>query len=193
MIGDDGLPLTETDKVIGNMLPDWTGSFGTTLTWKGLSLNALIDVRVGGDFISMTDADATFYGTSERTLAGRDQMVVDGILASTGQPNNIPVTAESYWSSVGGSNGVAEEFMYSGTYVKMRELSLGWTLPKKWLEPIKLQQVKVSFVARDLFYFYKDAPINPESAMSYADYYQAFEYGSMPPTRSFGFSLNIKY
>ena len=193
LIGDDGLPLTETDKVIGNMLPDWTGSFGTTLTWKGISLNALIDVRVGGDFISMTDADATFYGTSERTLAGRDQMVVDGILASTGQPNNIPVTAESYWSNVGGSNGVAEEFMYSGTYVKMRELSLGWTLPKKWLEPIKLQQVKVSFVARDLFYFYKDAPINPESAMSYADYYQAFEYGSMPPTRSFGFSLNIKY
>lgn len=193
LIGDDGLPLTETDEVIGNMLPDWTGSFGSTLTWKGLSFNFLIDVRCGGDFISMTDADASFYGTSERTLAGRDGMVVDGILASTGQPNTIQVSAEDYWGSVGGSNGVAEEFMYSGTYVKMREMSLGWSLPKKWLVPIKLQQVKLSFVARDLFYFYKDAPLNPEAAMSYADYFQAFEYGSMPPTRSFGFSLNIKY
>ena len=193
LIGDDGLPLTETDKVIGNMLPDWTGSFGTTLTWKDLSFNALIDVRVGGDFISLTDANATSAGTSARTLDGRDGMVVDGILASTGKPNDIQVTAQDYWSRVGGGTGVAEEFMYSGTYVKMRELSLGWNLPKKWLEPIKLQSVKLSVVARDLFYFYKDAPMNPESAMSYADYYQAFEYGSMPPTRSWGFSLNVKF
>ena len=79
--------------------------------------------------------------------------------------------------------------MYSGTYVKMRELSLGYSLPKKWLEPIKLQDVKLSVVARDLFYFYKDAPMNPESSMSYNDYYQAFEYGSMPPTRSWGFLI----
>lgn len=193
LIGDDGLPLTETDKVIGNMLPKWTGSFGTTLTWKNISFNMLIDMRYGGDFISMTDADATFYGTSKRTLAGRDGMVVDGILASTGEPNTIEVSGENYWSAVGGSNGIAEEFMYSGTYVKMRELSIGWSLPKKWLEPIKLQSVKISAVGRDLFYFYKDAPVNPESAMSYADYYQAFEYGSMPPTRTYGFSLNIKF
>ena len=193
LIGDDGMPLTETDKVIGNMLPDWTGSIGTTLTWKDLSFNALIDVRVGGDFISLTDAIATSVGTSARTLDGRDGMVVDGIIASTGQPNDIEVTAQDYWNRVGGSQGVAEEFMYSGTYVKMREMSLGWSLPKKWIERIKLQNVKLSVVARDLFYFYKDAPMNPESAMSYNDYYQAFEYGSMPPTRSWGFSLNVKF
>lgn len=193
LIGDDGMPLTETDKVIGNMLPDWVGSIGTTLTWKNLSFNALIDIRVGGDFISLTDAIATSVGNSARTLEGRDGMVVDGILASTGQPNNIEVTAQDYWNRVGSSQGVAEEFMYSGTYVKMRELSLGYSLPKKWLEPIKLQDVKLSVVARDLFYFYKDAPMNPESSMSYNDYYQAFEYGSMPPTRSWGFSLNVKF
>ena len=94
---------------------------------------------MGGDFISLTDAIATSVGNSARTLEGRDGMVVDGILASTGQPNNIEVTAQDYWNRVGSSQGVAEEFMYSGTYVKMRELSLGYSLPKKWLEPIKLQ------------------------------------------------------
>lgn len=193
LIGDDGLPLTETDKVIGNMLPKWTGSIGTGLQWKNLSLNALIDIRYGGDFISMTDANACSAGTSARTLEGRDKMVVDGILASTGEVNTIPVTAQEFYTKIGSSSGVAEEFMYKGTYVKMRELSIGWNLPTSWLKPLKLQAVKVSAVGRDLFYFYKDAPVDPESAISSADYAQAFEYGSMPPTRSFGFSLNVKF
>lgn len=53
--------------------------------------------------------------------------------------------------------------------------------------------MKVSLVGRDLFYFYKDAPVNPEGAFSRSDYAQAFELGAMPPTRTFGFSLNVKF
>lgn len=193
LIGDDGLPLTETDKVIGNIMPKWTGSLGTTLQWKNLSLNALMDVRYGGNFISLTDANACAAGTSARTLEGRDGMVVDGIVASTGAENTKSVTAQEYYTAIGGSIGVAEAFMYKGTYVKMRELSIGYDFPKSWLRPLKLQAVKLSAVGRDLFYIYKSAPINPESAVSYEDYAQAFEYGSMPPTRTFGFSLNVKF
>lgn len=193
LVGDDGLPLTETDKVIGNMLPKWTGSLGTTLQWKDISFSALIDMRYGGDFISMTDANAASAGTSARTLEGRDGMVFDGIVASTGDKNTKEITAQDLYTKIGSSSGVAEEFMYKGTYLKMREMSIGWNLPKAWLKPLKLQAVKISAVGRDLFYFYKDAPVNPESAMSNADYAQAFEYGSMPPTRTFGFSLNVKF
>lgn len=193
LIGDDGLPLTESDKVIGNILPKWVGSLGTSLQWKNLSLNALIDMRYGGDFISLTDANACYAGTSARTLEGRDGMVVNGIVSSTGKENTTEVTAQEFYSSIGGSVGVAEEFMYKGTYVKLRELSVGWTLPKTWLKPLKLQSVKLSAVGRDLFYLYKSAPLNPESAISSEDYAQAFEYGSMPPTRTFGLSLNVKF
>lgn len=193
LIGDDGLPLTETDKVIGNMLPKWTGSLGTSLQWKNISLNALVDVRYGGNFISMTDANASSSGTSARTVEGRDGMVIDGIVASTGKQNTQKVTAQDFYTKVGSSSGVAEEFMYKGTYLKMRELSIGWNLPKIWLKPVKLQAVKISAVGRDLFYIYKNAPVNPESAFSRVDYAQAFEYGSMPPTRTFGFSLNVKF
>ena len=103
------------------------------------------------------------------------------------------MTAEEYYANIGGSTGIAEAFMYDGTYVKMRELSLGWNLPKLWLRNTPLKAVKVSAVARDLFYFYKDAPVNAESAFSREDYAQAFEFGSLPPTRSFGFSLNVKF
>ena len=174
-------------------MPDWTGSIGTSLQWKDFSFSALVDIRYGGNFISMTDNYATTAGNSERSLAGRDGMVVDGIVESTGQKNTKQISAEQYWSSVGGSNGVAEEFMYDATYVKLRELSFGWNLPQIWLRKTPLKAVKISAVARDLFYIYKDAPVSAEAAFSREDYSQAFEYASLPPTRTFGFSLNVKF
>ena len=193
LVDDEGMPIKETDKVIGNMMPDWTGSIGTSLQWKDFSFSALVDIRYGGNFISMTDNYATTAGNSERSLAGRDGMVVDGIVESTGQKNTKQISAEQYWSSVGGSNGVAEEFMYDATYVKLRELSFGWNLPQIWLRKTPLKAVKISAVARDLFYIYKDAPVSAEAAFSREDYSQAFEYASLPPTRTFGFSLNVKF
>lgn len=193
LVDDEGMPIKETDKVIGNMMPDWTGSIGTSLQLKDFSFSALVDIRYGGNFISMTDNYATTAGNSERSLAGRDGMVVDGIVESTGQKNTKQISAEQYWSSVGGSNGVAEEFMYDATYVKLRELSFGWNLPQIWLRKTPLKAVKISAVARDLFYIYKDAPVSAEAAFSREDYSQAFEYASLPPTRTFGFSLNVKF
>ena len=193
LIDDNGFPIKTTDKVIGNMMPKWTGSIGTNLQWKDLTFGALVDVRYGGDFISMTDNYACYNGNSARTLEGRDGMVVNGIVESTNKANTQKVKAEEYYSNIGGSTGVAEEFMYKGTYVKLRELSLGWNLPKLWLSKTPLKAVKISAVARDLFYIYKAAPVNAESAFSREDYAQAFEYASMPPTRSFGFALNVKF
>ena len=150
LVDDNGFPIKETDKVIGNMLPKWTGSIGTTLQWKDITFGALIDVRYGGKFISMTDNYACYTGNSQRTLEGRDGMVVKGIVESTGNENTKQVTAEEYYANIGGSTGIAEAFMYDGTYVKMRELSLGWNLPKLWLRNTPLKVVKVSAVARDL-------------------------------------------
>lgn len=194
LIGDNFLPLTESEQVIGNMTPDWTGSFSTFLRWKNLSLSALIDVRYGGDLISTTDLYASTAGTSARTLEGREEkIVVDGIIESTGQENTTGVTAQSYWAAIGGAYGVAEEFMYDATYVKFRELSIGYTLPKNWLRSLPIQSVKLSAVARDLFYIYKDSPVNPEGSFSREDYAQAFEYAALPSTRSFGFTLNVKF
>ena len=83
--------------------------------------------------------------------------------------------------------------MYKRTYVKMAELAFGWTLPKQWLTKTPLQAVKLSLVGRDLFYFFKNAPVGAESSFSREDYAQAFEYASLPPTRAIGFSVNVKF
>ena len=195
IVDSNGLPESESDKVIGNMLPKWTGSVGTQLRWRDLTFSALVDVRHGGKFISNTDNYACQQGTSARTLYGRksgEQIVVDGV-TEDGQVNTKGVNAETYWTSIAGSDGIAEEFLYSASYIKMREMSLGYILPAHWFANTPIKYVKLSLVGRDLFYFHKAAPVNPEGAFSRSDYAQAFELASMPPTRSFGFSLNVKF
>ena len=187
IVDTNGLPISESAK--------WTGSIGTTLRWKDLSFSALVDVRYGGDFISNTDNYACQSGTSARTLYGREdgeKIVVDGVTES-GQPNTVGVSAEDYWSAVAGPDGISEEFVYKGTYVKLREMSIGYNMPQQWLASTPLKSVRVSLVGRDLFYFYKASPVNPEGAFSRNDYAQAFELASMPPTRSVGLSLNVKF
>ena len=195
LVDDNGLPIIDTsgDKVIGNMMPDWTGSIGTTLTYKDITLSALIDIRYGGEFLSLTDAYASGNGTSARTLAGRDGMVVNGIVQSTGQENTKQITAEEFYSTIAGEYPVGEEFLYDGTYVKLRELSIGYNLPKKWLQKTPIQSVKVSVVGRDLFNIYKAAPVNAEFAQNSQDVFQAFELAALPSTRTIGFSLNVKF
>ena len=195
IVDSNGLPESESDKVIGNMLPKWTGSVGTQLRWRDLTFSALVDVRHGGQFISNTDNYACQQGTSARTLYGRksgEQIVVDGV-TEDGQVNTKGVNAETYWTSIAGSDGIAEEFLYSASYIKMREMSFGYILPAHWFANTPIKYVKLSLVGRDLFYFHKAAPVNPEGAFSRSDYAQAFELASMPPTRSFGFSLNVKF
>ena len=195
LVSDAGLPLidTKSEKVIGNMMPEWTGSFGTTLSWKNLVLNALIDVRYGGQFLSMTDAYATGAGNSKRTLNGRDGMVVNGIVESTGQENTKQITAQEYYATIAGTYPVGEEFLHDATYVKLRELSIGYTLPQMWFKNTPITNVKVSLVGRDLFNIYKAAPVNAEFAQNSQDVFQAFELAALPSTRTIGFSLNVKF
>ena len=193
LIDDNGLPETQSDQVIGNMMPKWTGSINNNLQWKNLTFGALVDMRYGGDFISMTDNYACEFGNSTKTLTGRDGMVVSGVSASTGEANTVKTTAEKYYTSIAGPYGVGEAFMYKNTYIKLRELSLGYQLPSLWLKHIFIKSAKITAVARDLFYIYKSAPVNPEGAYTRSDYAQAFELGSTPPVRSFGFAVNLKF
>ena len=195
IVDDSGLPrATDEYQTIGNISPDWTGSITNRLQYKNLVLSALIDIRYGGSILSVTDALATSAGTSQRTLTGRDGMVVDGV-TSTGQVNTQSVTAEQYWQSVGGAYGIGEAFLYSGTYVKMREISLGYNLPKQFLHKTYfVKNAKISLVGRDLFYLKKSTPgTDPEGASIRADWAQGFELNALPSTRTFGFNLSLTF
>lgn len=196
LIDAEGLPMgTSEYQKIGNMTPDWTGSISNQLTYKGFVFNSLIDIRYGGDILSYTDALATIAGTSERTLTGRDGMVVNGVSEATGTANAQEVTSEAYWQSVGGPFGIAEEYIYDASYVNVRELSLGYYLPKTVLNKVSfIKNAKVSLVGRDLFYLYKNTPgTSPEGASTRQDWVQAFELNSLPPTRNIGFNISLTF
>jgi len=196
LINDNGIPIATSDYVkVGNMMPDWVGSISNQLRYKNLTFSALIDVRYGGDILSVTDALATAAGTSERTLIGREGMVVDGIMESTGAANTNQVTAEQYWESVGGPYGIAEAFIYDATYIKLREMSIGYDLPKELLAKLHIvKEARLSLVGRDLFYLKKHTPgTNPEGASVREDWAQAFELNSLPPTRNFGFNISLTF
>ena len=194
LVDENGLPIATSDFVkVGNMMPDWNGAVSSRLSYKNFNLNIVVDMRSGGDILSVTDALATQAGTSARTLHGRDKMIVDGVLKSTNAQNTKEITAEQYWGSVGGPFGVGEAFIYDGTYAKLRELSLGYTFPKSILNKVSfIESVKLSLVGRDLFYLFRNTPgTNPEGASSQQDWTQAFELNSLPPTKNIGFNINI--
>ena len=83
--------------------------------------------------------------------------------------------------------------IFFGVVVKLRELSIGYTLPKIWFRNTPITNVKVSIVGRDLFNIYKAAPVNAEFAQNSQDVFQAFELAALPSTRTVGFSLNVKF
>jgi hypothetical protein len=196
LVDDNGLPIKSDEyKTIGNISPDWTGSVTSRLQYKNFVLNILVDGRIGGNILSVTDALATGAGTSQRTMEGREGgIVVDGIVQSTGQANTKNVTAEQYWLMVGGpESGVGETFLYSGSYVKLREISLGYHLPSQWLQSLRfIKEVRIALAGRDLFYLMKKTPgTDPEGASTRSDWAQGFEQNSLPSTRNVGFNISL--
>lgn len=99
-----------------------------------------------------------------------------------------------YKNTVGGRAGVTEYYMYDATNVRLRELSLSYRLPMKWMGKLKvLQEVQLSFVGRNLFFFYKKAPFDPDLVLSTGNDNQGIEVFGMPTTRSLGFSVQCKF
>ncbi|MDD4593318.1 MAG: SusC/RagA family TonB-linked outer membrane protein, partial [Parabacteroides sp.] len=165
LIDDEGLPLLEAimdnENPIGNYLPKWTGSINNAFLYKNLSLSFMLDLRIGGDIYMNSLSRGSSYGTTLMSLAGRDEwyagtggIVVDGVTAD-GQINTKAVNPQEYWSRVSRSS---EEFLYDGTNLRLRELTIGYTFPRKKLAKTPFTHLKFSFVGRNLWLIKKNIP-----------------------------------
>lgn len=195
VITRNGIPLFDTDKpkVIGNIQPDFLASISPTLSYKGLSLSALFDARFGGQVVSVSESIAAAKGMAKRTEQ-RGEFVFGGIDETTGQPNTTAISAESFYRAVGGLNGVAEEFIYSASFIRFKELSLSYSLPKKWLRSTPLRDIRLSVVGRNLGYLLSHTPgTSPEGGFDISMFSQAIDFTSVPYTRTLGFSLNVQF
>lgn len=169
----------------GSVAPRYNWAIGNSFSWNGLSLSFLIDARIGGVGVSATQAKMDYYGTSKSSADARDQ---GGKIINGGKIN-----AQDYYSIVGnGLTGALAQYVYSMTNVRLREASLSYTIPNKWLKN-QVQNLTVSLIGKNLYMFYKKAPFDPELTASTGTYYQGFDYFMQPSMRSIGFSVKFQY
>lgn len=215
IVNSMGLPQPETgngnleqyllDHPIGNIQPDLLMSVTPSFRYKNFSLSAMFDMKFGGDIVSVSEGMATRAGTSERTAYRGEfkelngikdyYMVVPGV-KEDGSPNDIPVSAQSYYSSVGlylSQAGYAEEFVHDASYIKLKELSFGYTAPSKWLKKTPFTNLRMSFVARNLCFLMKHTPGNPEGGYDTTMFSQALDFLAIPYTRTYGFTVNVEF
>lgn len=169
-------------KYCGSVLPKGNIGFSNDFTWKGLNLGFLVTARLGGIVLSQTQALLDYYGVSQTTADARE---AGGIAVNTGM-----VSAESYYSVVGGDNPIWSEYIYSGTNVRLQEAHISYNFPRKWLGGMDLT---VGLTANNLFMIYCKAPFDPETTGSTGTFYQGFDYFMQPSLRTLGFNIKLKF
>ena len=186
-----GLPLVEGDGntvKVGNANPVFMLGWNHTLSYKNVSLYFLVDCRYGGDILSQTQADMDMYGVSEVTAQARDA----GYVMLEGQ--RIDNVKGFYKNVVGGRAGVTEYYMYDATNIRLRELSLAFQLPFSWVSKTKvIKKAQLSCSGRNLFFFYKKAPFDPDLVLSTGNDNQGIEVYGMPTARSWGVALKCEF
>jgi hypothetical protein len=186
---DEGIPMPDKSdyKKIGNTAPDFNLGWQNTLTYKGLSLYFLIDGRVGGDVISLTQAELDKYGVSKVTGKARDN---GGINFDGKVINNV----ERFYTIVGGRDGITEHYVYNATNFRLRELSIGYSLPKQLFENTSfINGTDISLIGRNLFFFKNNAPYDPDGTLSVGNSLQGVDVFGMPSSRSFGFNIKVHF
>ena len=206
---DDGFPqLSPELQVIGDPNPDWTGGFGTILSYKGLFLNILFETSQGGDFFQGTKSVMNQFGTHAETgnevTLSQDLNNYGGDLIPSGTTvrGNVkdfgggPVLLDESWYEGlgGGFNGLVEPYVTDGSWTRLREVSLGYILNSPWLrDRTKLESVQFNISANNLLLWTGVEGIDPETNLNGVRLARGIDYFNSPGVKSFSFSIKINY
>jgi TonB-linked SusC/RagA family outer membrane protein len=182
-----GLPLLSTtdDQYIGNANPDFLLNLNNNFTYKNFNVSFLVDGRFGGLVSSSTEQWLDYKGLSKRSGEARDAggVNVNGKLIN-------PELYYGYVSAKADFGAAGKEYTYSSTNIRLRELAIGYTLPK-FSNTIK--NVNLSLVGRNVLFFYKKAPFDPELALGTGNSNQGFESFQIPSATSIGLTLRAGF
>ena len=123
LVGSNGRPMTQSGQVLGHVEPDWTGSVGTTFKYKGVYLTAQLDIRQGGYLFNGTEQLLDYYGVSAKTLERERGTIVFPGVTSAGTPNTTSTLLDQYYYYT----LPTEAYVYKNDWVKLREISLGYS------------------------------------------------------------------
>ncbi|MEO7962161.1 MAG: SusC/RagA family TonB-linked outer membrane protein, partial [Ginsengibacter sp.] len=203
--------ITSTsNNVIGNATPDWLGGINNMIRYKNLSLSFLIDIRQGGDVFSLDSyygyATGLYDFTAGKNDLGNDLrdhvadgggVILPGVTAD-GKANTTRVNGDVGGGTLFGIYGYyrnpAKAFVYDASYVKLREVTLNFSLPKSFIERTKIfQGIDVSVFGRNLWIINKNMPYSdPEDLLSSGNI-QGYQSGAYPAVRSIGANLKFKF
>ena len=185
-----GVPTkAATQEKVGNVNPDFLLGFNNSFTYNNWYATVLVQGKFGGVAFSKTEAFLDSYGVSQRTADARDKgmMPINAIQGTTAVTSIDPAI---YYSAVGDRNKIMEPYLFSRTNVRLGQLVLGYNLKSKNPKSI-IKDANFSLVGRNLFFFYKDAPFDPEQSMSTGNGMQSNDVFGLPSTRSYG--INVKF
>jgi TonB-linked SusC/RagA family outer membrane protein len=209
-----GMPFAEPiGTIIGDPNPDFTLGFMNTFSWKGFTLTALIDWKQGGDIFSVTAASLFLRGQLAVTADREELRIVPGyygdpstyklITDDGGNPikvkNTTPVSAFDYHFGDGfGAYGQDEVNVYDGTVIRLREVSLGYAIPKTVLKKTPFGSARITLTGRNLWFkapnLLEGLNLDPEVLAETSDRSsQGFEAGSAPTTRRYGVNLTLTF
>lgn len=183
-------------QIIANPNFDWQAGLNNTFNFKGVALSFLIDTNQGGDVVSFTNNFYKSNGALKETGVDRElPRVIPGVIEVTNadgtktyRPNNIQVSAQDYWRSFGLQSELG---VYDATVYRLREVSLGYSLPKPILERLPFGEVNVSVSGRNLFYYAPNTNFDPELNTQGAGNIRGLDLQGPPNARTYGVNLRF--
>lgn len=193
-----GLRETVNNVRLGDVYPDFTMGINNTFTYKGVTLSFLIDIRHGGSLYSETVANLRSSGLAAETIAHREDasFIEPGVILQddgTYRPNDVPVKSmQDYWQHISNSSN-NEGNIYNASFVKLREVQLSYSFPRKWFKSFFVKSLDLGFEARNLWIIKDHVPhIDPEANFfGPSQIGGGVEFNSIPSTRSFGFNVRL--
>ncbi|HJU45129.1 MAG TPA: TonB-dependent receptor, partial [Chitinophagaceae bacterium] len=218
LINDDpsdpgyGMPIVSSQSAaIGDINPDWTGSVINNLAYKGWTLGVQLDVRKGGDIWNGTKGAMSYFGTSAETDNRGTTTVFNGVLghlndagevvngpgdaAGHGAVNNVTATYNQYyWQNIGSNFiGPSEAGIEDGSFVRIRQVSVGYDLPKSFISKARLAAMSVTLFANNPVLWTKYSGVDPETSLAGPANGQGLDYFNNPGTKSYGIRLNVAF
>ena len=181
-------------RILGNYNPDWNGGIANRFSLGAFDLSVLVDGQRGGDIFSVTNWFGEYAGVLKSTLRGREidfcdpGIIIDGILPDGTRNTSVAVCPEDFF---GRNYGINEASIDDASYIKLREVRLGYQLPTSWVSWTGFSAGSFSLIGRNLALWSNIENIDPETAFD-ASNVQGIEFGQFPSVRSWGFSLSLR-
>jgi len=198
----DGLPVVDNkSRVLGSGIHPYSGGVKNNFFWKNFNLGFLVDFKFGGDIFTGTNSTTFANGMHKATLEGRENgLTISGVdvngdpqtwdIAPDDPNNEGLVTVQDYYGRL---STIAENFVQDASFIKLREINLGYQLPQQLIGQTPLSGASVSFVARNLWLIYSETDnVDPESTYNTSNG-QGLEWFGVPQTKSFGLNLNLQF